>query len=241
MIRCIAIDDEPLALRKLTDYIRKTPFLELVKDCPDALSAMQVLAEESIDLMFVDINMPDLNGMEFVKLLTVKPMIVFTTAYSEFAIEGFKVDAMDYLLKPFSYEDFLHAAEKAGNRQALLRRTNTPQEREPGMTHLFVKADYKMVRIALDDIIYIEGQSEYIRIFTETGKPLMTHLSMKAVEERLPGTLFMRVHRSYIVNLVKVKEVARNRIVYDGKTYIPVGDQYKEKFYKYLNANSLTR
>lgn len=241
MIRCIAIDDEPLALRKLTDYIRKTPFLELVQDCPDALSAMQVLGEKTVDLMFVDINMPDLNGMDFVKLLTDKPMIVFTTAYSEFAIEGFKVDATDYLLKPFSYEDFLQAAEKARCRHKLFSQTKVPAEEETEATHLFVKADYKMVRVATDDILYIEGQSEYIRIYTDTGKPLMTHLSMKAIEERLPANRFMRVHRSYIVNLGKVKEVSRDRIVYNGSTYIPVGDQYKKKFHEYLNTHSLTR
>lgn len=241
MIRCIAIDDEPLALRKLTDYIRKTPFLELVRDCPDALSAMQVMTEESVDLLFVDINMPDLNGMDFVKLLTDKPMIVFTTAYSEFAIEGFKVDATDYLLKPFSYEDFLQAAEKACGRYKLLQKNKTPVDKETEATHLFVKADYKMVRVAIDDILYIEGQSEYIRIYTDTGKPLMTHLSMKAIEERLPSNRFTRVHRSYIVNLSKVKEVSRDRIVYNGNTYIPVGDLYKKKFHGYLDANSLTK
>ena len=229
MISCIAIDDEPLALRKLGDYIKRTPFLELESSCSSALEAMRVLSEKEIDLMFIDINMPDLSGMDFVKSLVRKPMIIFTTAYSEFALEGFKVDATDYLLKPFNYQDFLHAADKARLQHELFSRP------------LNVKADYKMIRIDFRDILYIEGQSEYARIFRENQPPVMTLLSLKAIEERLPTNRFMRVHRSYIVHLDKVKEVARNRIIFAPDTYIPVGDQYKDNFNRFLDTNSLIK
>ena len=241
MISCIAIYDEPLALRKLGDYINRTPFLELESSCSSALEAMRVLSEKELDLMVIDINMPDLSGMDFVKSLVRKPMIIFTTAYSEFALEGFKVDATDYLLKPFNYQDFLHAADKARLQHELFSRPLNRSEEGETPDSLFVKADYKMIRIDFRDILYIEGQSEYARIFRENQPPVMTLLSLKAIEERLPTNRFMRVHRSYIVHLDKVKEVARNRIIFAPDTYIPVGDQYKDNFNRFLDTNSLIK
>lgn len=241
MIRCIAIDDEPLALRKLGEYIKKTPFLALENSCSKALEAMQILSEKEIDLMFVDINMPDLNGMDFVKSLVHKPMVIFTTAYSEFAVEGFKVDAIDYLLKPYSYQDFLHAANKARQQHELVSRSLPRNEEEEGCDGLFIKTDYKMLRIDFREILYIESQNEYVKIYRENLPPIMTLLSLKMIEERLPASQFMRVHRSYIVRLDKVKEVARNRIVFAPNTYIPVGEQYKEKFNQFLDSNSLIK
>jgi two-component system, LytTR family, response regulator LytT len=235
-IPCIAIDDEPLAVKKISAYIQKTPFLELVAECRSAFEAMSILEHQKIRLIFIDINMPDLNGLEFVKSLTDKPYIVFTTAYSEYAVEGFQLDAADYLLKPITYSSFLKAANKVKN---LIELSTNFQKESVRITpnHLFVKSDYKLIRIELDDIRYIESQHEYIKINLASSKPVMTHVSMKAIAEQLPSDQFMRVHRSYIVNLKKVSVIERNRIVFDGKTYIPVSEQYKEKFQEYIDRN----
>ena len=234
-IRCIAIDDEPLALKQIEAYIRKTPFLESVMLFNSAIDAMEFLSSEKADLIFVDINMPDLNGLDFVKALTDKPGIIFTTAYSEYAIEGFRVDAIDYLLKPVSYNDFLKAVNKA--RQIFENNVSKSGRAIQRPDHLFVKADYKIVRIELSDIKYIESMHEYVKIHLTDGKPVMTLLSLKSIEEQLPSDRFMRVHRSYIVNKEKIRVVERNRIVFDNNVYIPVSDQYKEAFQEFINRN----
>jgi two-component system LytT family response regulator len=235
-ISCIAIDDEPLAVKKISAYIQKTPFLELVAECRSAFEAMEIISSRAVQLLFIDINMPDLNGLEFVKSLTDKPHIVFTTAYSEYAVEGFQVDAADYLLKPITYSSFLKAANKVKN---LIDLTTQSQKETIRATtsHLFVKSEYKLIRIELDDIKYIESQHEYIKIHLTNSAPVMTQLSMKTIEEQLPSAQFMRVHRSFIVHLKKVTVIERNRIVFDGKVYIPVSDQYKEKFQAYIDGN----
>jgi two-component system, LytTR family, response regulator LytT len=235
-ISCIAIDDEPLAVKKISAYIQKTPFLELVAECRSAFEAMEIINNRNIQLLFIDINMSGLNGLEFVKSLTNKPYIVFTTAYSEYAVEGFQVDAADYLLKPVTYSSFLKAANKVKN----LTDLNANSQKESIRTtpsHLFVKSDYKLIRIELDDIRYIEGQHEYIKIHLINSTPVVTQLSMKTIEEQLPSDRFMRVHRSFIVNLKRISVVERNRIVFDGKVYIPVSDQYKKKFQEYIDGN----
>lgn len=237
MIKCIAIDDEPLALKQIATYIDRTPFLELSNKFVNALKALNWLNENTVDLMFVDINMPDLTGMELVKSLVNPPKIIFTTAYSEYAIDGFKVDAVDYLLKPISYPDFLKAAQKAKERFFA-----TPEiEEKIGSNErfLFIKSEYKILRINLVDIKYIESQSEYVQIFIENHKPVMTLLSLKKMMEYLPDNEFMRVHRSYIVNLNKITTVERSRIVFDGDVYIPVSDQYKTDFQNFLDKNFL--
>jgi DNA-binding LytR/AlgR family response regulator len=238
MIRCIAIDDEPLALKQIAGYINKTPFLELSGQCESAMKAIEVLEITPVDLMFVDINMPDLSGMDFVKTLENPPKIVFVTAYSEYALEGFRVDAIDYLLKPISYVDFL----KSANKVKTWFDTNPKKSDEvrSNKDFLFIKSEYKLLRINFDDIKYIEGMSEYIRIHLTNSKPVMTLLSMKAIEDKLPPDRFMRVHRSYIVSLSKISEIERSRIIFDGKIYIPVSDQYKNKFQNYIDKNFLT-
>lgn len=243
MIRCIAIDDEPLALTQVTGYIGKVPFLELVKGCNSALEALEIMTSTPIDLIFIDINMPDLNGMDLVKSLSNRPMIIFTTAYPDYAIEGFQVNALDYLLKPFSYNDFLKATQKALHQYELLTR-DKPQvqaalQSEQEINSLFIKADYKMVRMDINSILYMESQNEYVRIFSESTKPLMTLISMKALEEQLPPDKFMRVHRSYIINLQKITAIANNRIIYGKDIFIPIGNQYKEKFNQYLEKHFL--
>jgi DNA-binding LytR/AlgR family response regulator len=235
-IKCIAIDDEPLAVKKIANYIEKIPFLELVAECRSAFEAMNVIKDNNIQLLFIDINMPDLNGLEFVRSLTDKPFVVFTTAYSEYAVDGFQVDAVDYLLKPITFSNFLKAANKVKN---LIEMTANKQKESVNATadHLFVKSEYKFIRIELEEIKYIESQHEYIKIHLINSKPVMTQLSLKAIEKQLPSDRFMRVHRSYIVNLKKISVIERNRIVFDGKVYIPVSEQYKEIFQEYIDGN----
>lgn len=238
MIKCIAIDDEPLALKQMADYIVKTPFLELAGSFDSALAAMPFLQENKIELMFVDINMPELSGMDFVKSLDQSPLVIFTTAYSEYALDGFRVNAVDYLLKPIGYTDFLKSAQKA---QARIGSGNPDVESiQRDEKFLFLKSEYKIVRITLSDIKYIEGMREYVRIHIENQKPVMALLSMKKVAEYLPESSFMRVHRSYIVNLSKITTVERNRIVFDEDVYISVSEQYKAAFHQYLDDHFLT-
>jgi len=237
MIRCIAIDDEPLALKQMAGYIEKTPFLELTGQFESALQSIAWLQENQVELMFVDINMPDLSGMEFVKSLKNPPGVIFTTAYSEYALEGFRVDAIDYLLKPIGYGDFLKAAEKA------LERIGKKEEAAPQVesddNFLFVKSEYKILRINLSHITYIEGMREYVRIHIENQKAVMALMSMKKMEAFLPQQRFMRVHRSYIVNLEKVNAIERMRILFDPDVRIPVSEQYKEAFQEFLDKNFL--
>ena len=233
MIRCIAIDDEPLALQKIAAYIEKTPFLETVALCESALQALEIIQNNNTDLMFVDINMPDLNGMDFVKSLQTKPLIVFTTAYSEYAIEGFKVDALDYLLKPFEYTEFLRVANKA--KQQLHKNQASVTNTESSDKHLFIKSEHKIIRIEIENITYVEGMREYVRIHLLNDKSIMTLMSMKKLEEALPKDRFMRVHRSYIVNLNTITTIERNRIIYDKNVYIPISEQYKEDFKNYVD------
>jgi two-component system LytT family response regulator len=237
MIRCIAIDDEPLALKQIAGYIKQTPFLELKAEFGSAIKAITYLQENEIDLMFVDINMPDLNGLDFVKSQTNPPKVIFTTAYSEYAVEGFKVNALDYLLKPIDYDIFLKSANRAHEWFVLQEKKNIKIESND--VFLFIKADYKVLRINLSDIKYIEGMREYVRIHMVGQRPIMTIVSMKKIEEHLPQNKFMRVHRSYIVNLEKITTIDRNRIIFDNNTYIPVSGQYNQKFQEYLNKNFL--
>jgi two-component system, LytTR family, response regulator LytT len=236
-IKCIAIDDEPLALKQIGSYIKKTPALELVALCNNPFDALELLNSTQVNLIFVDISMPDLNGLDFVRSLSEKPYIIFTTAFSEYAVEGFRVDAVDYLLKPIGYNDFLKAVNKVITLTGL--QSAHPETIRTTSDHLFVKSDYKLMRINLDDIKYIESMHEYIRIHFTDEKPVMTLVSLKSIEEQLPDNKFMRVHRSYIVNLEKIKVVERNRIVFDNNVYIPVSDQYKEKFQQFIDKNFL--
>lgn len=241
MIRVLAIDDEPLALQQLVSYIQKIAFLELAGQCQSALEAKEFLNNEPVDAIFCDINMPDLNGMDFVKSLAAPPLIVFTTAYSEYAVEGFKVNAVDYLLKPFGLDDFRRAAnrlkERLENAPQASPVAETPKKDDDDT--IFIKTDYKVIKIAISDIRYIEGMSEYLKIHLEgLPKPVVTLLSMKKMEENLPST-FMRIHRSYIINLKKIQEVNKNRVIMDTETYLPIGDNYKEAFNNYLTTKFL--
>ena len=246
MIRVLAIDDEPLALQQIVAYIKKVPFLELAAQCQSALEARKFLENDTVDAIFCDINMPDLNGMDFVKSLTVPPLVVFTTAYSEYAVEGFRVNAVDYLLKPFGLQDFQRAANRLrdrldaaapdGARVVGGSAADTPAS---AADVLFLKTDYRIVKVNISDIRYIEGMSEYLKVWLDTdAKPIITLLSMKKMEERLPAN-FMRIHRSYIINLNKIEEVNKNRVILDKDTYLPIGDLYKEAFQRYLDTKYL--
>ena len=244
MIRCLAIDDEPLALQQIVAYIGKVPFLELAAQCQSALEARQFLEQDTVDAIFCDINMPDLNGMDFIKSLTVPPLVVFTTAYSEYAVEGFRVNAVDYLLKPFGLQDFQRAANRLKERLTPSPLSPHPSDIIPQTSSLkddtiFLKTEYRIVKVSISDIRYVEAMSEYLKVYLQgEAKPIVTLLSMKKMEERLPEN-FMRIHRSYIVNLNMIQEVNKNRIIMDADTYLPIGDMYKETFQQYLDTKFL--
>ena len=243
MIRCMAIDDEPLALQQIAAYIGKVPFLELAAQCQSALEAHAFLQHDTVDVIFCDINMPDLNGMDFIKALVAPPLVVFTTAYAEYAVEGFKVNAVDYLLKPFGLQDFMRAANRIQER---LQPQSSPASHLSPLTSesddvIFLKTDYRIVKVVISDIRYVEAMSEYLKVYLESdAKPIVTLLSMKKMEERLPD-YFMRIHRSYIINLTKIQEVNKNRVIMDSETYLPIGDMYKETFQKYIDAKFLSK
>ncbi len=240
MIRCLAIDDEPLALKKLTAYIQKVPFLELAGACQTTQEALEQMSSQSIDAIFVDINMPDVNGLDFVKTLSEPPIVVFTTAYSEYAIEGYKVNAIDYLLKPFGIDEFHEAAEKVKKQYDLLRTASVSNADDDNS--IFLKTEYKITRIDMNDISYIEAMSEYLRIYVDgRTRPIVVLLSMKKMEERLPGSSFMRVHRSYIINLKKIKEMSKNHIILLNDADIPIGELYKDTFNAYINSKFLSK
>lgn len=248
MIRVLAIDDEPLALQQLAAYIKKMPFFELCGQCMSALQARDMMEREVIDAIFCDINMPDLSGMDFVRQLVAQPLIVFTTAYAEYAIEGFRVNAVDYLLKPFGLQDFQRAALKVKEQYDLRHAAevapaaSTPAERQDKADDtIFVKTDSRTLRISISDIRYVEAMSEYLKLHLESQpRPVITYLSMKKMEEFLPST-FMRIHRSYIVNLDRVVEVNKNRVIMGPDEYLPLGDSYRDSFNDYLNSHTLTK
>ena len=241
MIRCIIIDDEPLALQQMEGYIKKIPYLELVAACQSAMEAKEILENEKIDAIFCDINLPELNGLDFVKSLENPPMVVFTTAYSEYAVEGFKLNAIDYLLKPFGCEEMKRAAEKIKKCYDTLRTLQDVSQIDEDDA-IFLKTEYKIVRINISHIRYVEAMSEYLRIYLmDYPRPIIVLLSMKKMEERLPSHTFMRVHRSYIINLKMIQEISKNRISLGNDTEIPIGDSYRDQFIAYINSKFLTK
>lgn len=243
MLKCIAIDDEPLALRQLKSYIEKIPYLELTATCNNALEAQQLLASQHVDLIFVDINMPDLSGVEFVRSLVDRPMVIFTTAYSEYAVEGFKLDAVDYLLKPFSFADFSRSAGKANSLYELRHNQRagepeaTPEALPKDKEYISVKADYKVSLVKISNIVYLESEGEYVRMHLDDGTTITTLFRLKNMEAALPSDMFMRVHRSYIVNLRCIKGYVRGRVFLSDTEYVPIGENYKESFQLYIESN----
>ncbi|MEP4534007.1 MAG: LytTR family DNA-binding domain-containing protein [Cyclobacteriaceae bacterium] len=236
-ITCIIVDDEPMALNLVESYVEKTPFLELKQKCSSAIEAMEFLKNEPVDLLFLDIQMPDLTGLEFSKMLPKDSRVIFTTAFDQYALEGFKVDALDYLLKPFDYAEFLAAANKANTWFELVKGKNQPivsDEKE----FLFVKSEYKQLRIRLTDVLYFEGLKDYIKIWLKDNpKPILTLMSLKKLEDELPQSKFMRVHRSFIVALDNIEVIERHQIIIN-KQRITVSEQYKPNFLAFVNNNS---
>lgn len=242
-IRCALIDDEPLALNLLESYVRKTPFLELCGTYSSAIQALKELPEHPADLLFLDIQMPDLSGLEFSRMVPEDTRIVFTTAFSQYALDGYRVNALDYLLKPISYADFLEAANKAQQWLELKQKPsvalpeadgNGPAE-EPDF--IYVKSDYKLIQVELAKIRYIEGLKDYVKIHLEDEpRPLLSLVSLRTLEEKLPPARFLRVHRSYIVQKSKIKLIEKGRIIF-GKEYIPVSESYKQELQNYVNKH----
>lgn len=237
-MNCIAIDDEPLALNLIEDFVKKIPFLNFIKSCKNAFEAIDILQKEKIDLVFLDINMPEISGIDMMKSVEVKPLVIFTTAYSEYAVQGFELNAVDYLVKPFLFERFFKAVNKA---YELYNLKNNPikhsKEEKPVDDFIFVKADYSSVKIYLKDILYIEGLKDYVKIF-EKDKKTLTLITMKKIEEKLPSSHFIRVHRSFIVAIDKIESIQRNRIIINGK-WIPIGNSYKKDFYERIEDINL--
>ena len=241
-MRCIAIDDEPLALRQIAGYISKIPTLELLSTFRSAVAAKEWLKENEVDLIFVDINMPDMTGVEFVQTLNSKAMVIFTTAYAEYAIEGFKLSAIDYLLKPFGLNEIARATEKAQSLYELIQlqdkmqreqgqeqnETTNESDEESGV--LSVHADRKTHIVKLSNIVYLESAGEYVRLHLADGTKLVTLFRLKNMESSLQSAQFMRVHRSYIVNLDHVSGYTKGRVFLANDDYVPIGDSYKEQF-----------
>ena len=239
MLRCLLVDDEPLALRLLASFAARVPGLVLVSTCRSALEAHEVLRREPVDVIFLDIQMPDLTGVEFVRSLRPEALVIFTTAYESFAVEGFALNALDYLLKPIAFDRFLQAVQRAQDRLAVRpEAVAAPAVAVPAEDYIFVKADYHSQRVSLREIRYLEGLKDYVKIFTAAPRPLLTLNSLKAFEERLPATDFVRVHRSYIVALGHIDSIRKNRI-YMGEAVIPVGEAYVEAFNQVIEKRNM--
>ncbi len=235
-MKCIIIDDEPLALELLEDFITKVPFLELVGSCSNCFEATSFLQEQKIDLIFTDIEMPDFSGIDFIKSLEDKPMFIFTTAYSHYAVEGFNLNAIDYLVKPIPFHRFLKAATRAQNLLKLKIEEEIPLvNKETIPQFIFVKSEYENLKINLADIKYIESLKDYIKIHTHKEKPILTLSSLKNFELKLGKSNFIRVHKSYIVSLKHIYSVQRNRIIIDDN-WIPIGLNYRDDFIKRIDS-----
>jgi DNA-binding LytR/AlgR family response regulator len=233
-LSCVIIDDEPLAIDVIARHISQTSFLALAQRFTNPVRAFEYLSENRVDILFIDIQMPDLSGIELVHNLEYKPIIIFTTAFDKYALDGFKVDAVDYLLKPVDYPEFLKATEKA---KQWISAKSKFSDLKTDKEFLFIKSEYKIIRIDFNSIKYIEGMSEYVRIHREQNKSVMSLLSLKSLEDHLPEDQFMRVHKSFIINLKKISEIENNFIVcIDGKT-IPVSKLYRDKLQEYVNNN----
>lgn len=233
-ITCSIIDDEPLAASLLESYVKKTPYLTLKGTYNSAITAMRDLREDPVQLLFLDIQMPELSGVEFAKILPKETRVIFTTAFNQYAIEGYKVNALDYLLKPISYQDFLLSTDKAMEWFSSQNKQNLYNEDR----FMFVKSDYKLIRVCLDDVMYVEGLKDYVRIYLRSGEKIMSLMSMKKLEEYLPQPEFLRVHRSWIVHMPEVTTIDRFRIVF-GDLFIPISDNYKEQVQMYLDNHTL--
>lgn len=239
-LRCAIVDDEPLALGLLESYVKKNSFLTLEGSYSSAIQAMKYLPEKPVDLLFLDIQMPELNGLDFSHMVPPSTRIVFTTAFEQYALDGYRVNALDYLLKPISYTDFMQAVNKAVQWFEMAQHNNTPAPAsKEEINFIYVKSDYKLVQIELSKILYIEGLKDYIKIYLEgEARPILSLISMRAIEEKLPSSRFIRVHRSFIVQKQKIKLIDKGRIIF-GKEYIPISDSYKQELQNYVNEHTI--
>ena len=234
-LNCIIIDDEPLAAELLASYARKTLFLNLIGVFNSAIEGIKVIRENRVDLIFLDIQMPELSGLEFAKILPKETKIIFTTAFSQYAVDGYKANAVDYLMKPVSYDDFLAGANRALEWFRSVRQSENASDDR----FIFVKSEYKLVKIMFDDILYIEGLKDYVKIYLTDGRdPVMSLMNMKKIEESLPKPEFMRIHRSYIVHMRKIEGIDRFRVVI-GNAILPISDSYKTTIQDYLDGHTL--
>ncbi|MBR6283569.1 MAG: response regulator transcription factor [Muribaculaceae bacterium] len=235
-IKCAIVDDEPLAVELLASYVAKIPFMQLMGKYSNATDALQGLTNDPVDLLFLDIQMPELNGLELSRLLPESTRIVFTTAFEQYALDGYRSNALDYLLKPITYGTFLEACNKALQWFSLVEQAEakpTPAA-DDEVKSIFVKSEYKLLQITLDSIRYVEGLKDYVKIYTiDSPRPILSLMNMKAMEQLLPPSRFIRVHRSFIVSKSKIREIDRNRIVF-GDVYIPIGDSYKAAFQEFI-------
>jgi len=233
-MKCLVVDDEPLAQQVIEDFVRRVPFLEFAGKCSSAMEAIEIMQQMPVDLLFLDINMPVLTGMDLMASLPFKPLFILTTAYSEYALESYALNATDYLLKPIPFERFLTAVNKAFEIYTLRNQVKTSHagnQEEAFSSHIFVRADYQTVRINLDDIQYIEGLKDYVKIHLAGRKSVMTLQTMKNMVELLPRQQFIRIHKSFIINLNRINAIERNRVIIEDNR-IPVGDGYKDEFLK---------
>jgi len=249
-IKCIIVDDEPMALNLLESYVQKTPFLDLVKKCSNGFEALEAINGGNVQLAFLDIQMPELSGLELSKTLPKATRVIFTTAFNEYALDGFKAEALDYLMKPFGFDEFYNAATRAKEWFALVNNQGqavpapaaavvAPIPAKQDKEFIFVKSEYKQLKIKLSEVLYFEGLKDYIKIWIEGNpKPILTLMSMKALEEDLPADKFMRIHRSFIVSLDKVETIERNQVIIN-KERITVADQYKAAFKEFIKDNSI--
>ena len=235
MLNCIAVDDENLALDLIEDNIHKVPFLNLVKRCKNPFEAMEVLQTQEIDLIFLDIQMPGITGVQFLQSITNSPMVIFVTAYQQYALEGFNLNVVDYLLKPIDFERFLKAVNKASELYNLKHKTVVIENvSELKNSAIFVNADYSLIKIRTDEITYVEGLKDYVKInLNSSTKPIVTRMTMKAIEEKLPTSEFFRVHKSFIVSLDKIESI-RSLKIKIGNAQIPVSESYSEEFFKLI-------
>lgn len=230
-LTCMIVDDEPLAVKMLEGFVGRTPYLKLEASFNDPVLALSTLRESPVDVLFLDIQMPDLDGLNLSRMVPPETKVIFTTAFKEYAFESYEVNALDFLLKPIRYHKFLNAAEKA---RQLFELSGVKEERGS----IFVRVDGQLRQVDLSRILYLTGMKDYVMIYLDQEpRPLITHVTMKAMEEMLPSTRFMRVHRSYIVSLEKIRSIDRNNCIYIGKEIIHVTDAYKDAFNAYLKAN----
>jgi DNA-binding LytR/AlgR family response regulator len=233
MISCLAIDDEPLALELLEDNIKQVPFLQLAGKCSSALEALKFLQQQTVDLIFLDIQMPGLTGLQFIQSLAQKPMIILITAYEKFALQGFELDVVDYLVKPVSLDRFIKACNKALELYNL--KTKQSDTKGPVPDYFFVNVDYSLLKVEFSDIQWIEGLKDYVKInLKSSSKPVITRMSMKALEDQLPSSKFMRIHKSFIISIAAINSIRKNS-VFIGQTELPVGDNYKEALNQFVN------